>query len=233
MDRETFEQLLSAWLDEPQRDDLHRRIEAAVAESRELGRLRDEWLRLDRLVRGSLPRADRVDWRRFQEHVAAAIAPDAADGALDEKLRRSMEIEQRVDWPRLRRRISQAVAHSAAEPKVIRFRLRTVAASIVVAAAAALLMIMFALPTQPARAPLGFARARVVGTAPAPAVPDAGRAFARVSVSAPPEAAEEADVADPRERSLAEPQLAEVFLMVAPARHPNENYGRLNPFGFN
>jgi hypothetical protein len=230
MDREAFEQLVSAWLDQPQRDDLRLQIEAAVAESRELARVRDEWLRLDRLVRSCLPGVDGIDWRRLQEHIAAALAPDAADTALDEQLRRFTDVGQRVDWPRLRQRISQAIGSSAEKPTVIRFPLRRAAASIVLAAAAAALLLVFILPAEPRTAPVSFAQARVVG---GPQVSDAGRAFARVSVSAPPEATEEIKGEQPRERSYVEPRLAEVFLMVTPARPSGDNHGRINPFGFN
>lgn len=70
MDRETFEQLLSQWLDHSQDDELRAAVEAAAAESPELDHLKNEWVRLDRLVRGGPAAVDRIDWPRFRQRIA-------------------------------------------------------------------------------------------------------------------------------------------------------------------
>jgi hypothetical protein len=248
MDREAFEQLVSTWLDEPEREDLHARIDAAVAGSAELAQLREAWLRLDRLVRQGAAGVERVDWERLRSRIVAAA--ETGD-ALSEGVRDLTDIEQQVDWPRLQRRIAEAVAVAAgappavenqqptsgeapdATPHVIRFPFRRTAGVVAMLGAAAAVVLMLTLPAQRSTGPVGFAAARVTGPADALAAVDHTHALVQVTVSAPAEAEDGIDEQRPRERSLVEPQLAEVFLMVAPARPPGELSARLTPFGFN
>jgi hypothetical protein len=233
MNRETLEQLVSEWLDRPERDDLRAAVEAAVAESPALESVKDEWLRLDRLVRGASPGVAGVDWSRLREHIGAALER-ANDGAsVDGRLRDVTEVGQRVDWPRLRARISRAVADADAGRNVIRCRARRAVAGLALVSAAAAVVIMFALPGQPPAAPSGSAELRVNPPVSAQEPLESGRGFAQVTVSARPDVAEGEYRRESPPASAGDPQLVEVFLMVGPARLPGDTRGRLSPFGFN
>ncbi|MBU0618383.1 MAG: hypothetical protein KKI02_11750 [Planctomycetes bacterium] len=231
MDRETFEQLLSQWLDHPHDDELRAAVEAAAAESPELDQLKKEWARLDQLLRCDRAGIDRVDWPRFRQRISAELIPDEI--GLDESVRDATAIEQRVDWPRLRQRISQAVDRADDRTRVIRFPLRRVAAGLLLVGAAAVLVLIFAPPLKSSKTNVGIARVRV--NLPATAMPprnhEAG--FARVMVSPSPEVQETGDEAQSSRSGRAQPQLAEVFLMVEPVRVAARSRGGLTPFGFN
>lgn len=233
MDRETFERLVSEWLDEPERDELQAAIEAAVAETPTLCRLRDEWLRLDRLVRRGLPAVEGVDWPRLRRRIDERLGPTFSDAGLDERLRDLTAVAHRVDWSRLRKRISQAVADAGGKPGVIRFPLRRVGVGLAIAAAAAAVILMLTPPTRAPFAPAGFAQVRVSSATRAPGLQERGGAFARVIVTAPPGAEDTTDVTKPLRPGSGEPQLVEVFLMVEPAQAVGAPGGRPFPFGLN
>lgn len=233
MDRETFEQLVSEWLDQPGSDDLRGRIEAAVIQSPALGRVKDDWLRLDRLLRSACPGAEGVGWSRFQQRIAERLDLSQAGSGLDERLRKLTGVEQRVDWARLRERISQSAAGADHEPPVIRFPLRRLGAGLALVGAAAALVFMFTLPTEPPTAASGFARVRVSAAAEVLRSHDRRHGFARVTVSAAPDADGTPKEVRPLPAGSAASQLAEVFLMVEPARLARESAGLLIPFGVN
>lgn len=233
MDRETFEQLVSQWIDQPERADLRSQIDAAASESGELNRLKEEWLRLGRLLRYAPPSLDRVDWPRFQQRVVAAIEQDDADHALDETLRDLTAVGQRVDWRRLQQRISQAVVAARAKPSVIRFRLRGVAAGVAVLAAAAALVLMFVLPPRQPAGATGIALVNVSGPGAALGSERRGSHFVQFSVAAPADKGQTAGQARGPQRVASGPQLAEVFLMIEPIRMVAETRGGMTPLGFN
>lgn len=230
MDRETFEQLVSEWLDEPQRDDLRARIEAALAETPALASIRDQWQRLDQIVRSAFPGGGRVDWSHFRRRVDAGLEPSGTEAALDERLRRLTAVEHQVDWPRLHQRISQAIADAAGPPKLSRFPINRLGVAL---AAAATLALMFTLPTQPPTEPTGFAR--VLVSSPADVLPVHGSRLpcARVTVMPLPDVEEPPDRTEIPRSGWEQAQLAEVFLMVEPARVARAASGQMNPFGFN
>ena len=232
MDREAFEQLVSEWLDQPERDDLRRRIAAAEAKSPELERLKDEWLRLDQLVRGASFGVDHVDWRRFRQGIDQGLAPGSS--GFDETLRELTGTEQRVDWLRLRERISRAVDRAGQYPRVIRFPLRRVAVRLaLISAAAAAVVLMVTLSLRSSKTGVGVAQVRVSAPTEAWRPDSEAHGYARVTVS-PPENLEEANDEGQSLRSgTAQPQLAEVFLMVEPAHLAARMRGSLTPFGFN
>ncbi len=76
MDAVKFEQLVSEWLDAPERADLRERVETAAGASSALARLRDEWVRLDHLARAALPGVARVDWRRVKACLLHPLTED-------------------------------------------------------------------------------------------------------------------------------------------------------------
>jgi hypothetical protein len=229
MDRESFEQLVSQWLDHPQDDKLRAAVEAA-ARSPELDRLKNDWVRLDQLVRGSAGGVDRVDWPRFLQRVILEF--DANGTGLDERLRDATAVEQRVDWPLLRQRLSQAVDSLDERKRAIRFPRWRVAAGLALVGAAAVLMLVFSLPFKPSDTNLGVAWVHVSPATAATPSHDGEAGCARVTVSPL------ADVPEPdKTQSLhsgpAQPQLAEVFLMVEPMRVAGRPPGSLSPFGVN
>ncbi len=232
MDREAFEQLVSEWLDQPERDDLRRRIAAAEAKSPGLERLKDEWVRLDQLVRRVSSGVCHVDWHRFRQGIDQGLAPDSP--GFDEKLRELTGTEQRVDWPRLRERISRAVDRADRQPRVIRFPLRRVAVKLALfSAAAAVVALMVTLSLRSSKTSVGVAQVRVSAPTEAWRPDSEAHGYARVTVS-PPENLEEAeDEGQPLRSGAAQPQLVEVFLMVEPAHLAARMNGSLTPFGFN
>ena len=231
MDRETFEQLLSQWLDHPQDDELRAAVEAAVAQSPELDQLKNEWARLDQLLRSYRAGIDRVDWPRFRHRISAGLDP--VEIGLDESLRGVTAIEHRVDWPRLRQRISRAVDGADDRTRVIRFPLRRVAAGLLLVGVAAVLVLIFAPPLKSSKTNVGIARVRV--NLPATAMPPGNHeaGFARVTVSPSPEVQETGDEAQSSRSGRAQPQLAEIFLMVEPIRVAARAPRGLIPFAFN
>jgi hypothetical protein len=232
MDREAFEQLVSEWLDQPERGDLRARIDAAAAGLPAQAAVKDEWLRLDRLVRDACPSAGRVDWRRFRQRVAERLESAPIAARVDERLRALTVVAPRVDWPRLRRRISAAVAGADRDPRVVRLPRRRVAAAGGLLAAAAALVFMLTLPTKPATAPTGFAWVRVSAPAVVWGRDEGRRPFARVTVSASQNADEAIRAAESAAPGARQPQPGGVFLMIEPVRLAAETRGGLIPFGF-
>jgi hypothetical protein len=230
MNRETFEQLLSEWLDEPERDDLRARVEAALAETPALASIRDQWQRLDQLVRSAFPGGGRVDWSHFRRRVDADLETSGTEATLDERLRRLTAVEHRVDWPRLHHRISRAVADAAGTTRLTRFPIRRVGVAL---AAAAALALMFTLPTQPPTEPTGFARVFVSSPADASPVHGSDRPYACVTVMPLPDTEEAVNGMQVPPSGWRDPQLAEVFLMVEPPRVARAASGQMSPFGFN
>ena len=233
MDQETFEQLVSESLDQPERDDLRAAIEAAVVQSPAWSHLRDQWLRLDRLLRDAYPRVAGIDWSRLQRRISQRLGPSDAGLEVDEKIRGLTTIEQRVDWPRLHKRISQAVSDEVARPAALRFPLRRVATGLALLAAAAAPVLMLRPPAEMSTAPSGFAHVRV--SSPAVALQSRAQAhgYARVTVSAPPDAEQSLADRQPSRSDAARPQPGEVFLMVEPVRVAARIHGSLTPLGFN
>jgi hypothetical protein len=229
MDRAAFEQLVSEWLDQPERDDLRTKVTAAAAQSSELERLKNEWVRLDQLVRNTPAGVDSIDWTAFQERIGQRL--DADDARLDERLRKLTSPEQHVHWTRLRERIIQAVDHAAEPPPLIQFPLRRTATALALIGAAAALVLMVTLLPTAQRAEMGFAQVRV--KTPAGAVrPESWQAgYARVTVSAPPTVEPNDEEVQPAGSGAARPQLGEVFLMVEPIRMSARTRAGPNPFG--
>ncbi len=233
MNREAFEKLVSEWLDKPERDGLRAAVDAAATASPELGRLKDEWVRLDQLIRGLSSGVDHVDWSRFRQHIGNAVDQNGTDAKLDEQMRSLTAVEQRVDWSRLHKRICRAVGRADDRARVIRFPLRRVAAGVLLTGAAAALVLMFTLPAKSPTTYSGVARVRVSSPAEALQPLDQKRGFAQVTISPPPDAEEAIDEAKPSRSEATQPQLAEVFLMVEPVRVAARTRGSLTPFGFN
>jgi hypothetical protein len=228
MDRERFEQLVSEWLDEPGREDLRARIEAAAADSPELARLRGEWLRLDRLVRTVPTGADQVDWPRLRQAINDNVEVGNPSTALNGKLRELTSVRERVFWPRFRRRVAEAVAGVPDQPTTARFPYRRTMTG-VAALAAAVALLMFALPTERTAAPPGVAWVEVVGSARTPPPEARARPIARVRLLPPPET-DQGGVAQ-QLAAVSEPQLAEVFLMVEPAQPVRQARRPMIPLG--
>lgn len=189
MERLAFEQLVSAWLSEPERADLRRQIDAAIAGQPELAAVFDEWRRFDALLARGWPTPANINWPRLKDRIAARLdQPDAADTesdeALDAVLRGLPTFDARIDWPRLRGRISQAVARSAGSAASHRRVYTGVAATAAsLAVAAALLLALLPHSASPT-APTGLVRVTLSPPATVQSNADAGVAFARVS--APP-----------------------------------------------
>lgn len=226
MTREQFEELLSAALDEPQRDDLREQIAAACARQPELAPLRDAWTRLDVRLRDDKLPAERINWPRLAERIRAAAraTPVAAetdtDAALDELLAHHAPLPP-IDWERFGRRVAACARASPDKPRTVARWLRWAPLGGLAAAAAIALMFFVARPNPPrtappsAAAPPGFAR--VLIAAP-PALP------AETAVAASWVAAAPADGAAPPDQLRPEP---EVFLIVhsTPSAPPDDAFG--------
>ncbi len=193
MNRDAFEQLVSAWLDEPDRADLRTRIEAAAQADPELARLLNEWRRFDDLFRHGVPEAGGVDWTLLKTHVATAIdrnilTEQARDHALDEALRGLPGVDSRVDWPRFHERIASALTRSAGQAASHRRRYTMVAGGAVMLAAAAALIFAFLPVAGPGVGSPGLA---LVTLGPPPAAQPglaSGVAYARITTGRPAEA---------------------------------------------
>lgn len=113
MNPDAFENLLSAWLDDPQNAELLRQVSAAAESSESLRRLRDEWLRVDALLRAAGDCDARVEWVRLQERIRAAIADEAGAADADVDALLTEGTAPPVNWARQRERILAAVAAEA------------------------------------------------------------------------------------------------------------------------
>lgn len=148
VDREQFEKLLSAWLDEPN-DAALRELDAAAAQSVEFANLRAKALRVEALLKAPLIEMERIDWNSLRQRVGDAARAAKSDSSaeqteLDDRVRAMTDIDGRVDWTQLRQRISSAVREAEPAERVIRFpRWRAAALALVgVAAACAMLMML-------------------------------------------------------------------------------------------
>jgi len=186
MDRLAFEQLVSAWLSEPDRADLRAQIDAALAAQPELAAIFDEWRRFDALLARGWSTPANVNWPRLKDRIVANLdQPQAIDAepddALDSVLRDLPSLDARIDWSRLHGRISQAVARStgtAARRRRLYTGLAATAASLTAAAA---LLLAFLPHGAPPTAPAGLVRVTLSPPATVRSTADAGVAFARIS----------------------------------------------------
>ena len=186
MNRDAFEQLVSAWLDEPERTDLQRQVEEAVRLAPELASVLAEWRRFDEAFRGQAPGMRGIDWTTLTTRISAAIDAAAArtadEDALDTALRDLPSIEPRVDWPRLHERIVAAVRRS--DQGVRRRRWRVVLGTAAVAGLAAAAALVLTVLPNPSAPPLSSGVVRVtVGMPAATAGTSTGVAYARVNVT--------------------------------------------------
>jgi hypothetical protein len=181
MDREAFERLVSAWLDEPARNDLRTQLEAAVRAAPELAATCDAWRRVADLLRQPPPVLERVDWGRVRAGIDAALdeVEAGADARLDVLLTEAPALA-RVDWTRLHGRISAAVVHDQTAVLLRRRGRWALGVASGVAAAAAGLFLAFRPGAAPALAPSGT----VAVVLAQPAVSDRGTVIAKIS--APP-----------------------------------------------
>lgn len=105
---EQFERLLSAWLDEPENPACRQAVDVAIAAEPHLAAVRDEWLRMNTILRMNLPQLP-VDWMKLRQRISVAIDRDVQLGsevdAIDELLIHATDIGDRVDWARLQGRI--------------------------------------------------------------------------------------------------------------------------------
>jgi len=206
MNREDFEQLVSAWLDEPGRADLRALIDTAVRENPRLAAVLDEWRRLGGLLRRDARELDNIDWSEqqarisFALHNAASVADaDAEDEALDAVLRGLPRVDDLVDWSRFHGRVSTAVARAARPGAARRRRHRWIAGAAGVLAAAAALLLAVIPNTGPPVPSAGMVRVTVSGPPPCAAAYE-GVAYVRV-----------ADMGPPKEQP-------EVFFMIEPIK---------------
>jgi len=237
MDREAFEQLVSAWLDEPDRADIRARLDAAAAEDSEFARLREQSVRLDRSLREVAATPLPVAWSRLAARVGdaidAAVGEDQTDAELDARLRARPALEARVDWSRFRARVSNAIGRPGAARQVWRHpRWRLSLAAGLLATAAALLLLLFTYAPTPSTKPIGPAGVAHVSvlapggtSAPAAALRPVARLVvleeSAVPTSQPGErnGAPEARSAEPEVYFMLEPPQGR--LAAAPAVGPN------------
>ena len=235
MDRDTFEQLVNQWLDQPEREDLRERINLAIAADAELRKLFEEWVRFDRVLRGATQLPKAVDWNDFRRGIDIHIERSSSESSLERSIRRATDVEQRVDWGRLHGRITRTVHAVGAEPRVLRFPRRVAAALALLSAAAAVVMMM----TIPQRIERPHGAAHVFVVPPTHQQPrvspyhqnvGVAPSVARVTVSALPE--EEALAAQPSEpkRKSIHSAATEVFLMVEPMQVAVSTPGNLAPY---
>jgi len=226
MTREDFEQLVSQWLDQPERQDLRAEVERAAAASPALKSLLDEWIRLDRLIRAPEHPAAGLDWKLFQREISDGIGAAAPHDQLHRMIRTATALDDKIDWPRLKNHFSRAIDAERAPSRIAGFPLGRFAAASAVLAAAAALVLMITLPPAGRAARIGVARVQVFS--PEASRIAAGRAdgVARVSVNAAPTA-----TVSPEGAESSRTGAAEVFLMVEPARFAARGYESFTPFG--
>ena len=242
MEREAFEQLVSQWLDQPDRADLRERIDLAVAADPELRALLDEWLRLDRVIRAAAHASHTVDWGNFRERIQSGIDETSAEERIERRIQEVTDISRRVDWNRLHERITQAVHEERTTPLILRIPRRVTAAVSILAAAAAIVM-MLTLPQplkQSSPSTRGIARVAVSSAAEKPLMlPYAQtvgvkRSEARVSVSALAEGEAVVAADSPNlSRKSVHSMDGEMFLMVEPIQVAINAPGSLSPFELN
>ena len=216
MDRLTFEQLVSAWLDDRQDDALRRQIDAACAADPACRRLLAQYEKLEPLLQAAAAEAPRVNWQNLRKAVSTEIArttPTTADSPdLDALLCQALPgIETRVDWEHYARRVSGAVDDATLAGRALRLRrwrpIMTVAG---LAAAAAIILWIGVRPagSRVAPPPIGPAVAvsepraavndlPVPAVSPAPSTTEPPTVAIRVDVPGEPSAAPAVAVAVP------------------------------------
>lgn len=166
MDRETFEQLVSEWLDSPSREELRARIDAALADDPTLAESFAPWQRLDSVFRENLPQTPGIAWPELARRISRAVDREMEDtGGVDEVLRRSPGVADQVDWRRVHGRIAGAVEREARGRRQTRGRrhLRWIMGSVAAVAAAAAALVLSVMPdarperTSPGRATFAIA----------------------------------------------------------------------------
>lgn len=207
MTREEFEELVGAWLAEPEREDLRRRVEAAVRSEPELASELAAWQRCEELLRCGCPVPPEVDWARVKARILAAVEQDAADSdcALDAVLRELPPVDERVHWPRVHARVMAALTRDAVAASRRRRYTRVAAGAATLLAAAAALFLAVLPGETPGPAADGSVQVRLCG--PPPDV--AGVAYAHIG-GAPPSAAppERFFVVDPMPKTGPSPEAA-------------------------
>ena len=197
MTREAFEQLVDAWLAEPQRADLKAQLDAAVRAEPQWAALLDEWQRFDQLWQRGSAAPEGVNWGRLKTRILTAVQQDAdaKDELLDAALRAMPAVDDRVHWPRFHARVMAAVTRStvpwASRPQDAATRrrryTRVVAGAATLLAAAAALLLAFLPRTAPMVTPASVLR---VGMG-APPSNGGGVAYVRIAggpvTAAPPE----------------------------------------------
>jgi hypothetical protein len=199
MTREAFEQLVDAWLAEPERTDLRAQIDAALRAEPQWATLLDEWQRFDQALRRGLSAPEGVDWERLKARILSAMEPDAdaQDDLLDAALRALPTVDQQVHWSRFHARVMAAVTRSSvawasrpptasrpphAAPRRRRYT-RVIAGAATLLAAAAALLLAFLPGRAPRAAPAGVLRVHVG------APPPNGAGVAYVQIAGGPAAA--------------------------------------------
>ena len=183
MNRDAFEQLVSQSLDEPGRDDLRARIDAATSDNPERAALLDEWQRFDAELTARLRVPPTIDWNRFQTRVSntldsAANADDKSEAALDNALRATPTLDEHVDWNAFRRRVSAHLDAHSTTTAARTLRPRILAAAVAALATAAALLIAILHPSTPP-VPISTGVASVKISAPA-SLSNAGVAIVRL-----------------------------------------------------
>jgi len=194
MNRDAFEQLVNAWLAEPDCADLRERVDAAIQAEPELARLLDDWRRFDQLLRRGCPPPRGVDWPRLKARVLAAAVPNARgqDEVLDAALCEMPSVGDRVHWSRFHTRVMAALTRSRvgwasrppevasrppeAVPRRRRYTRVVAGAATLLAAAAALLLAVLPHAT-PVVSSTGLVRVRLS----APLADGAGIAYAHIA----------------------------------------------------
>jgi hypothetical protein len=229
MQRDAFEQLISDWLDEPQREDLRAQVVAAVQDQPELRDVLGEWRGLEPLLREHAPAPTGVDWERFAGRITSAVQADVpatdSDAALDALLRQPAVLDGRVDWDRQRTRIMAAVGVQTKGTDRRRVIWRGVVAGAVAAAAAVVLSLLptpeVVEPEDVVETPVGVAVAKVRVSGPRvlplmrdaePAQPAAdGVAVVRVVARAERVTTEQILIVEPLEESSPASESIELF----------------------
>ena len=158
MDREAFEQLVSAWLDHPQRSDLRVRIDATCAEDPQLARVLHQYTQLERLLRDAAAHSPPVAWDRLKDRIAAQVHRVSnacpAEARLDAQLAALPDIETFVDWQAFHRRVSRAIQRSVRPRRTTHLMPWRTATAAGLLAAAAALVLMLGVPSARVPAPL-------------------------------------------------------------------------------
>lgn len=187
MNRDAFEQLVNAWLAEPDCAGLRERVDAAIKAEPELAHLFDDWRRFDQLLRRACPLPRGVDWPRLKARVLAAAVPNARgqDELLDAALREVPSVDDRVRWSRFHARVMAAFTRSrvgwaSRPPEAVSRRrryTRVVAGAATLLAAAAALLLAVLPHASPVASSTGLVRVRLS----APLADGAGIAYVHIA----------------------------------------------------